>query len=99
MNPRDVESRQRLAWLYGTFHKDLDSARTQYDFLLNRPNVEKMEKIRVLNRWVELQQECGASVAELGATLERILSIQPKGAQADQALNQMARIGYVRASA
>ncbi len=99
MNPRDVESRQRLAWLYGTFHKDLDSARTQYDFLLSRPNVEKMEKIRLLNRWVELQQECGASVAELGATLERILSIQPKGAQADQALNQMARIGYVRASA
>ncbi|MDA7915854.1 hypothetical protein N9B94_01315 [Verrucomicrobia bacterium] len=95
LNPRDEEARTRLAFLYATFYKDFELARVQFDFLINRPNQAWKDKINLLNRFAALQEECGLSVKEVGMTLDEILKIQPSGAQADQVISHMARIGYV----
>ncbi|MFO1497560.1 MAG: hypothetical protein U1G07_04050 [Verrucomicrobiota bacterium] len=91
--PYDNEAREKLALIYARHYQRLDLASDQLEQLITAPNQPQRQVAHWLNLLADLQIEAQGDVAAGRETLQRIVSLYPKSAVAENALN---RIAYLK---
>ena len=91
-NPRDHESREKLAWIYAEHFQRLDLALEQLEQLVQDPHQPPRLRIHHLNTIADLQIKFGKDLQAARAALQRIVDLNPTGASAETARHRMDRL-------
>jgi tetratricopeptide (TPR) repeat protein len=91
-HPTDIETREKLALLYGEHFQRLDLAADQLEQLISLPGETPKHIARWLNLLATLQVRIGADVPAAERTLRRILDRFPDSAAATQAFERLASL-------
>ena len=91
-HPHDSEVREKLAMIYARDFKRLDLATMELAQLINEPRHSPKQIAGWLNLLANFQVELGAEVADVTATLAKIVEQFPDSPQAEVAQRRLARI-------
>ncbi|MFL3666457.1 MAG: tetratricopeptide repeat protein [Verrucomicrobiota bacterium] len=93
LHPDSINNREELAALYLGHMKQPGLAIPQYDHLLSLPGTTIHQKTAWLNKVADIQLKSGETYESIRATLQIIISLDPKAAPARRAEQ---RISYLR---
>jgi tetratricopeptide (TPR) repeat protein len=91
-NPRDHETREKLAWIYAEHFHRLDLALEQIEQLVEDPHQPPRLRIHHLNTIADFQIKFGKDLQAARAALQRIIDLNPAGASAETARHRMDRL-------
>ena len=91
-HPHDSEVREKLAQIYARDFKRLDLATMELEQLINETRHSSKQIAGWLNLLANFQVELGAEVADVTATLTRIVEQFPDSPQAEVAQRRLARV-------
>jgi hypothetical protein len=91
-HPHDSEVREKLAMIYARDFKRLDLATLELAQLINEPRHSPKQIAGWLNLLANFQVELGAEVADVTATLAKIVERFPDSSMAEVAQRRLARI-------
>lgn len=84
-HPLDTEAREQLALIYANHYQRVDLATAELEQLIATPHQPHRLVVHWLNTLADVQVRCGAAYETVKETLERIISLDPGLAAADQA--------------
>jgi len=84
-HPLDTDARERLAVLYADHYHRLDLATDQLEQMIELPNQPPKQVVRWLNLLADLQVREGLDYEVVKKTLQRIVTLDPKLAAAENA--------------